>query len=227
MLDSDAAPHWGNPQLLATPLLLLGVDRYGPEALHWLPDTWRHEVYQDSRVELPDGCLDRLALAALLLTQPQAFYRDPARFETTCRLFHSGGFRPQFDGLADARDAQWGVLEAALLHPREPGLGVDWSPAVRAYAQAALRHDGVRTAPAIFYQSGLLARTPPAADPAAAPAGDPAAGAREAGHAWAERDLAESLAAGVDRLRAQLAALPLRHGSTADVVRRLAALRPA
>lgn len=213
MYDTAAARVWGDPESLATTLFLLGADRH-PEpgddgalaCLHWLPETWQREVYDDCGVELPDGNLNRLMAACLHIREPDHFYQKAPRFDFLCRMFHSApGFRAQYEGHADACDAAWGALEAVILHPPlHP-----WSAEVKHYVRSACLDAGLETAPPVLNGLGLRLNLP-AGEPLDQT--DPDHAPHFAGRQSAAAEVEDAVRENCARLHGQLTGLSLRHG---------------
>lgn len=145
MHDSTAAKIWADNSALATTLVLLGVDRFGFEALRWAPNTWVDEVYHESRVELSDGNLDRLMAGCRIMTYPDGFLTDECEFEFLCRMLSSEGAeaRPKYGELACSVDCGWGLVEYNILEPAER----KYAPAIVEYVRTALKYDGADRLP--------------------------------------------------------------------------------
>lgn len=222
MHDEAASRFWAVDDRLATPLVVLLVDRYGPESLNWLPETWVREVGQDCRVALPDGNLSRLAAGALVLTQPHRFRDDWRAFELACRMMNSTGDRQQTGEYADLADVTWGVLESTLLHPTDR----PYSNEVKAYVGVVLDEAGVHEPPELLQSLGVVkgARPRLVEDPA-----DPDVAAQEAGRQAHRREVDETLEQNAGRLIQQFRELGgvLREGKTDKYVEKLRKIFPS
>jgi hypothetical protein len=200
---------------MTTTLVVLGLDRYGAEAVHFQPETWLRDVYDDCRVKLADGTLSRLMAGCAILREPHRFYAEAPTFEFLCRMLNSApGVRPHYGELADIEDVAWGLVEGVALHPPDHG----FSPAVETYVRVAARYAGLERLPRVLGGLGLTYEAP--ADPDSGRT-NLVAVAHARGRAQALAAVESHVAENAAVLAAQLRALHLRHGDAAAFAAKL------
>lgn len=127
----------------ATVLLILVVDKYGPDVLTWAPATIRMELEQDFQLKLPKENLDKI-MAAITVVTTNFFYKDVTRFIEICNIFAGDNFQPDVFDPADTGEILLGVSEAILLYPpNEDPEDSEFSAEVRGYIQKVLNRDGI------------------------------------------------------------------------------------
>lgn len=207
---------WANPDSYATTLVVLFVDRYGTEGLQWHPETIAMQVAEDFAVELPRPNRDRL-LAAISLLTTNYFYKRLPQFNTICNVLSGDDFNPGVFEPADAADCAWGITEALLICP--PDESEPFTDEIRQYVGQILRREGYVQAPDIL-RIALDAdlsdqiRTTFADDP------DMFQALHENQTAKTQ-ECEQLIRENLDRLLAQITALPLSSGSTEQLRARL------
>jgi hypothetical protein len=223
--DISCRQALGNPNSFATVLTAVLDDQYlfsedfgedGPY-LSWSPDTLRHAVLRDFGVSLPDASLDRIQTSILLRTT-DAFYRQVRTFIDACNILSGDTFDPWIFDPADLLECGWGIIEAHLLAPPEPGDEI-FSPEIIRYIQERAKYEGVVVLPDVL----AIANSP--GDPIAQFSDDPAMyGAVFQMQQSRSDEIKQSLQEGLHNLFGQLATLRLRHGSTAQLSQRARAV---
>lgn len=222
---------WQNPEMLATPLLVLWLDAYvvgedkagQAEVLAWDPETVRLEIEDDFKVSVPQPVLDKLFAAREIVTTDRFFTSLPD-FVAFCNVLSGATFDPTEFDPADAAECAWGITEALLLDPPDDATREVFAPDIVAYVGHAVAEEGILDPPDVLRLAGPPGR---AARAAAAWADDPALAAE-----IVARDAAKGAAItrGVrDRLRLltrQLEALSLARGDTAEIVEKLLRVVP-
>lgn len=196
-----------------TTLHVWADDTFGPDWLGWHPATVRRECEDALGRPLPDRAFDRL-MAGVVLRTTDLFHARARAFVPVANVLAGAAFAPATVDPADAWETSWALAEAALLDPPgpdEPG----YSEEVKRYVRAALREDGFDVIPPSVAALAGLDRAEPADLGEAVRL---ARGEREAG-------LGRFLAAGVRQVLEQVAELPLTHGDTRPIKKRLEAAR--
>lgn len=107
---------WLNEEVMATTLVTLFLDRYGPEGLGWDPMTIHSEVQDDFNVKLSSPIFDRL-MAGIAIVTTDSFYQSLPDFVHLCNILGGDDYDPTVFDPADAAECAWGVTEALLLSP--------------------------------------------------------------------------------------------------------------
>lgn len=207
----------------ATTMLVWAMDRIGPEVVtgDWHPSTVREECNDALGRPVPQHSFDRLMAAITILTT-DSFGTSVPDFINLCNVLSGSPFDPGVFDPADPDECAWGVTEAIMLSPPEPGESL-LSPEVEAYVVETLKAYGYLTAPAALSDvDGQLEES--RGTTASAAADDPAT--FEA--VWSRRG---DKAAATDRavseatisLFRQLESLHLKNGDTKNLINRLAA----
>lgn len=203
----------------ATTLLVAVFDRYGPEALAWTPETIRMELWDDFRARIPPTNLDRLLVAANIVTSDD-FYRRVSRFVAFCNVLSGSPLIPgEFDP-ADSWECAWGITEAMLLSPPEDE--EPFSPEIRAYIGKVLDEEGIYTPPDVLK---IAIRDTPSGLPDFSSFGnDPALFSAAFAHQEAKsREIESMLRSNLAELLRQVSSLPLLHGNADRILSSLRA----
>jgi len=139
-------------EVFASTLLLLAVDRFGPEIVDeggscLTPETLRHEFLAQFGCALPDDNLGKLMAAFSVLTS-DALYRGLPSFLFTVHGLLGDGTDWSYAEPIDAEDLAWAVMEAMLLWPPEEGDLFD--PQIVAYCRASMKREGLMSPPAVL-----------------------------------------------------------------------------
>lgn len=209
--DPDLTDYWRDASLLTTPLTLLWVDRHGPDALTWDPDTIARTVRNECRDPVPDLVVDRL-LAGTTLALTDRFYSNLSDFIDLTNVMAGSLIDPDLFDPAEIDEAAWAVTEALLFEPPEDPDHPFADEIVR-YLEQRLRYEGFVTVPIALRLPGL--RT----DHLQGVAADDPEILRQADDRRREVDRVVR-----DHLRIlfrQLQNLPLRHGSTEGLLEKI------
>lgn len=126
-----------------TPLFLILMDRYGPEALKWAPETIRRELEDDFQLKLPKYTLDKL-MAAISIVTTNYFYKDVTRFIELCNILAGDDFQPDEFEPADAGEILLAMTEALLLWPPDDdSQDTEFSEEIREYIHQVLNEEGI------------------------------------------------------------------------------------
>lgn len=206
---------WTSPETFATVLLTLFLDRFGMEALEWDPATIALEIEEEFKVDLPQLSLDRLLVAIQILTTDR-FYKNLPDFVAFCNTLDGEEFNPQTFDPADAEEVAWGITEALMLSPPDDDDKEPFSDEIRAYIGAVLDKEGMINAPDVLKIALRQARISPSIEDFS---DDPemfsAVYALEEGK---KEDINQAIKLKLQLLIAQLSALNLENGNTAEVV---------
>lgn len=127
----------------ATPLLLIVLDMYGPDALTWTPETIRIELEEDLGIKIPKVTLDKI-MAAVTIVTTNYFFKDVTRFIELCNVLSGDDFQPDEFDPADVQEVLWGITEASLLWPPDgEGQEDSFSPEIKEYLAQVLKETGV------------------------------------------------------------------------------------
>lgn len=185
------------------------------EALEWDPATIALEIEEEFKVELPQLSLDRLLVAIQILTTDR-FYKSLPDFVAFCNTLDGDEFNPQTFDPADAEEVAWGITEALLLSPPDDDDKEPFSDEIRAYIGAVLDKEGLINAPDVLKIALRRARIAPSIEDFS---DDPemfsAVYALEEGK---NEDINQAIKLKLKLLIAQLSALNLENGNTAEVV---------
>ena len=107
-----------NPDLAATGLLIIVMDRLGSDVLQWDPETISLELSQELGVELPPANFNKL-MAAIELVTSDVFYTSLPDFIRLCNVLYNGTLSALAFDPADAAEIAWGITEALLIWPPE------------------------------------------------------------------------------------------------------------
>lgn len=126
-----------------TPLFLIVMDKYGPDALSWAPETIRRELEEDFQLKLPKESLDKI-MAAISLATTNYFYKDVTRFIEICNIIAGDDFQPDEFEPADAGEMLLAITEAMLIWPPDEDTeDTEFSPEIREYIRQVLKDEGI------------------------------------------------------------------------------------
>lgn len=126
-----------------TPLFLIVMDRYGPDALKWAPETIRRELEDDFQLQLPKYTLDKL-MAAVTIVTTNYFYKDVTRFIELCNILAGDEFQPDEFEPADAGEILLAMTESLLLWPPDDDAeDTDFSEEIQEYIRQVLDEEGI------------------------------------------------------------------------------------
>jgi hypothetical protein len=206
---------WTSPETYGTVLLTLFLDKFGMEALEWEPATIALEIEEEFKVDLPQLSLDRLLVAIQILTTDR-FYKNLPDFIAFCNTLDGEEFNPNTFDPADAEEVAWGITEALMLSPPDDDDREPFSDEIRSYIGAVLDKEGLINAPDVLQIALRRARISPSIDDFA---DDPemfsAVYSLEEGK---KEDINQAIKLKLQLLIAQLSALDLKNGNTAEVV---------
>jgi hypothetical protein len=202
-----------------TPLFLLLMDRYGPDALQWAPETIRLELENDFQLQLPKYTLDKL-MAAISIVTTNYFYKDVTRFIELCNILAGDEFQPDEFEPADAGEILLAMTEALLLWPPDADSeDTEFSPEIQEYIRQVLDEEGILKP---FDVLRLAFQDDRSAVVDAEYADDPEMFSAIYGMQQSKQnDLTAMLLENIGALTAQLRLLPLKSGQTEQVVEQL------
>jgi hypothetical protein len=147
--DEQAARILTNERMLATPLMVLCVDRFGTEFFDWEPMTFEIESRAQFGIELPDGNRDKIWALVSSLTS-DAFYKSLETFIPTCNALN--GSIANFDDYdpVTSEEAAWGITEVILNDPPTEELDKLFSHEIRYYVGLTLKSEGVTAPPRVL-----------------------------------------------------------------------------
>ena len=208
--------HYTGTQEYALVLLTIAIDLYGGEFLEWTPEAIRLQIEDDLNVRVPQENLDKLMAAVAILTTDD-YQRDVARFIHITNVLCDDRFDPSTFDPATVGECAWGVLEAALIRPPEPG--EEYDPEIRKYVELQMREEGLSKLPRTLSQ--LFANDGQRGTDSAVPASDdPAMFAAFFSSMSDEADAIDSVVnENVGQLLTTLSALPLANGDASTVTR--------
>lgn len=206
---------WTSPETFATVLLTLFLDKFGMEALEWDPATITLEIEEEFNVDLPQLSLDRLLVAIQIVTTDK-FYKSLPDFIAFCNTLDGEEYDPRVFDPADAEEVAWGITEALMLSPPDDDDKEPFTDEIRAYIGAVLDSEGLINAPDVLQIALRRARISPNIDDFS---DDPdmfsAVYTLEEGK---KEDINQAIKLKLQLLIAQLSALNLENGNTAEVV---------
>jgi len=203
------------PDVYATTLLVLALDKYGPEMLDWHPQTIRAEIEDDFGVKLPEQNVSKLMAAITILTT-DLFERSLPSFVWLCNVLADDTFDPTIFDVATAEEMAWGITEALLIRP--PESEEHFAEETRWYIGAVMDSEGVVDPPDVL----RLALRKDATDPLDNFVDDP-----EMYQALYESQKAKSqdiemvIRENLDALVKQLETLTLDQGDTSNLLKRI------
>jgi len=207
-------------ETFATPLVLILLDCFGTEALDWTPETIRQELEDEYSIRLPSINLDKIMAAVLILTT-NYFYQDVRSFIHICNVLAGNDFDPTEFDPADPFEMMLAINEVFLLWPPSAENDADeqFSEEIQEYIRQVLDVEGVLRPIDVFQVAMREDRSSQIAEDYSE---DPEMFAAvfktqqekvgELGAAYLEA---------MQELTDQLEDLPLRNGSTTELVARL------
>ena len=139
-------------QVFASTLLVIAVDRFGPDLFSEegnirTPETLRREFLAQFGCSLTDDNLGKL-MAAFSVLQSDALTRGLPSFLFTIHGLLGDGTDWSYAEPVDAEDLAWAVMEAMLIWPPEEGDLFD--PQIVAYCRTVLKSEGLMSPPAVL-----------------------------------------------------------------------------
>lgn len=209
---------WTGEDTFATSLLLLTIDTYGTEALHWDFRTLKMEIEDDFQLVLPQPNFDRL-MTAINLLRTDDFFRSLPDFIAWCNILDGDQYDPRVFDPADAQEMAWGITEAMVIAPPDEDDEEPFTDEIRAYIGAVLDEEGITHPPDILR---LALRDDPAQHVSEDFTDDPEMfGAVYELEQSKTQAITDYLRARLQLLAQQLQSLPLRTGDTAGVLQRV------
>ena len=147
-----------NPDTYATVLLVIALDTFGPECLYdpddpdrgaWHPTTFRTMLEEKFGVKLPQANVDKL-MAAVTVVTTDLFFTRVDRFITLANILAGDEFDPGVWEKADSVECAWAITEALLLDPPDPDNPEPFSDEIRTYVGLVLRDEGYVTPPDVL-----------------------------------------------------------------------------
>jgi len=139
-----------NPDMTATVLMAILLDRYGTEFLEWEPDTLRIQIADDYGANPPENNWDKIWACVMLLTT-DLFYNSLEAFNSVCNALSGEGAHFDKWELAEPEEIMWGVAETTLLEPPEKGKkNHDFSHEIRQFVGLALAEFGIWRTPKLL-----------------------------------------------------------------------------
>lgn len=202
----------------ATTMLVWTIEQFGLESLQWHPLTLRMELEETNNLRLPKANFDKL-MAAITIVTTDYFFKDVSRFVQLANILSGDDFQPDEFDPADSAECAWAVTEALLLSPPDEEDPEPFSDDVRRYLGIVLKEEGYVTPPdvlrlAIGADFTEQVRYDFTDDPEMF----------QAIHEVQQdktKDVENLIRANLSGLLGQLQALPLREGSTTELVTRL------
>lgn len=209
----------------ATTLLVMAVDDYGLEHVcgskdvdYWSPEGLRQQIQQDYAEYVPLSNQHKLTVARMIIMSDD-FYKRTDRFIKFCNVLSGdslGAWSP-----ATAEECAWGMTEAMILFPPDRRDPEPYSDEIRHYIGAILDQEGIITAPDLL-RLGIRSTSSGTPDYSGMNADDPTMFA--AGYAQQQsrsKDIEAMMKERLTELFNQLESLPLKHGNTKDLLKRI------
>jgi len=183
----------------------------------WSPRTIIMELEDDYNVRLPRLCQDKLLTAINLVTSDDFFTRQ-RRFIDTCNVLSGSEMSQAFD-YADAMECAWGMTEALLLHP--PDDDEPFIPEIRYYLGKVLDEEGIREPPDLL-RLAIRETATGQADYSDMDLEDPSMfAAQYEVQADRSKEISKMLERELSELFEELRTLPLKHGSTEELLKKI------
>lgn len=132
---------WQNPAMYTTALLVAYLDTFGIEGLEWLPETIQIEIESLTGEEIPATNFEKLMVGISLMTT-DAFFVSLPDFAHFCCIMSGDTTPPNTLILPSVEDIAWGITEALLISPPEPGSTELFYPEITAFVDFMLRQEG-------------------------------------------------------------------------------------
>lgn len=209
----------------ATTLLVWFMDTYPEQdeeghlaCLKWSPETIKMELDRAAGTPIPKVVFDKL-MAAITIVTTDMFFKNVKTFIPIANILAGDDFQPDELEPPDAAECAWAITEALLLYPpdeEDPELFCD---EIRTLIGFTLKEEGFVTPPDVL-------RIALGGDFTAQVSSDFADDPEMFSGIYAvqqgkKTDVELILREGLSELIQQLTALPLRHGSTADLVNKV------
>lgn len=199
-----------DPSLFVSSVMVLLIDNFGTEVIHWEPESVETELYDVFKVNVTPALSDKINAGSALLAS-DLYHKSLEGFTAVNRALNLKPVSSEVFNDLTIDDLMWGCTEARMLEGPETFDASGFSHPIAGYAAQLLSAEGITKPPKIL----SFAEYPPeeldqrgialAADPAAAQA----YWARQADqNAELERRAAELL----KELTEEIASLPLKHG---------------
>lgn len=141
---------WLSKTAMATPLVLMVVDRFGTECFDLDPESMLEEIRDEWGIEPNGTAFDRL-MAGIAIVTGDEFFQELPTFVEFCNLLAGGILDPNWFDPADTFECSWGLLEASLLNPPEDGtLRQRLSEDVIGYIEETTKYEGYVRLPAVL-----------------------------------------------------------------------------
>ena len=200
----------------ATTLLVLALDRLGPEMLHWHQMTRRLELEEEIGAEMPPINGDKLSAAVDILTSDAFFQRVPV-FIQYCNILSGSRFVVGTFDPADADECAWGITEALLISPPEED--EPFSEEILWYIGKVLDEEGIKTPPDVL----RIARRASPADFSEMSTQEPSMFQAEFKFQEDEaKEIEQMVRTKLIELLHELEQLPLKNGDTSNLTSRIA-----
>lgn len=149
MKDTHDAQILTDENALATPLMILCVDRFGTEFFEWEPTTFEIETRAQFGVDIPDANRDKIWALVTALTS-DAFYKSLETFIPTCNALNGSQASFDYYDPVTSEEAAWGIVEVTLNDPPNQELDKLFSHEIRYYIGSTLKSEGVTTPPRVL-----------------------------------------------------------------------------
>ena len=199
--------------LFATTLVTIFVDTYGTEGFQWSPETIAMEIDEDFNIEFPRVNFDRLLTGINLITSDD-FYKSLPDFINYCNVLSGDTYDPRTWNPASAVECAWGITESLMLSP--PDEDDPFSEEIVSYIGHVLEEEGILTPPDVLKIAMRENKTQFVADEYS---DDPIMfNAIFDFEQSKTEDINRAIRENLQALMRQLDALPLRSGTTKNVV---------
>jgi hypothetical protein len=202
----------------ATVLLTIFVETYGTEGFTWSPETIQMELEEDFNIRLPQANTDRLLTAINLLTSDD-FYRSLPDFINYCNILSGDTYDPRSFDPADSVECAWGITEGLMLSPPDDNDDEPFSEEIVAYIGKVLDDEGIINPPDVLR---IAVRDTDHSQAVSEFSDDPIMfNAIHDFETSKTEEINRVIKQHVQRMGAQLEALPLRVGETKGVVKKM------
>lgn len=219
MPRADAKDVLSDPNVLTSTLLLALADAFGPESLEWHPATLRMEFEEHYGVQLTDAAYDRLMTGVVLVTTDR-FYKSVQDFVTFANFLTGQPNDPDHFEPPTAAEMAAAISEVLWLTPPDDEDEEPFSEEVCAFVGQVLAEEGFRSAPDVL----AIAIWPTGSGPSAADATREFPELAEAARVIEESRVSAvrtAVSEHVGLLLHQLRRLPLKNGSTVELLKRI------
>jgi hypothetical protein len=147
----EVAQYWKNSETFATSLVTLAIDEWGTECLEWDPKTFRMELKDVYKIDIPQKNVDKL-MAAIVIMTTNLFYTSVDTFHNVANALNGSLANFQVWDPLEASEAAWAITEANMIDM--PDLKKDFaerfSPAIRKYLGIILEDEGIINSPDVL-----------------------------------------------------------------------------